>query len=825
MIGLVLVSHSRKLAQSLVDFVREMNPNSIPIVAAGGVGKNYEELGTDATDILEAINSVYSDDGVIILLDMGSAILSTELALDFLESSVAQKIKICSAPLVEGSISAAVQISLNMDIETVCQEALESLQGKQSHLQKDTDKNLETGTKVTNTEEQNKVEKILTINNLHGLHARPAAKFVQMAGEFLSHITVKNLTKNKGPVNARSLNKLAALEILYENQILVSAFGDDAAEAITALTQLNENNYGESSKVSLEPVTKRKRADGKFSISEGYAIGRAKLNNKKEDVMKEEIIEQPELEIKKITEALSESKNKISMDIENLQNILKKEEIEIFEAHKVLLDDPDIIEQTILLIKNQKYSAQYAWKKTIEKVVKKYQNLKDEYLQIRANDIQDIGRRVLDQMQGITSILEINSQEPVILFDRELTPTQVISLDSEKVIGIVTELGSTTSHAAILIRAIGIPALCGFDRLSEIKEQQKIILDGFTGELFIEPTKDVEKKYKQKFEKWKETQRQQLITARQPATTKDSYDIEVLANVSSIREAELATKSGADGIGLFRTEFLFFERNHPPTEEEQYNTFCKVAKILGAKKPITLRTFDLGGDKILPYLVFEKEENPFLGVRGIRLYDKFPKLFNEHIRAILRAATFYNFQIMLPMISQVEEFLKIKEVITDIHLDLEKNNITHKWPIKIGVMIETPSAVIIAKELAQVADFFSIGTNDLTQYTMAAERGNTSLESYSDSLHPSILRSIKNTVEAAQDTNIPLSICGEMASELVAIPLLLGLGIKKISIVSSKIPAIKERIRKINTQEEIDKNKKILLLENSREVRNFLSKD
>lgn len=824
MIGLVLVSHSRKLAQALVDFVKEMNPKPIPIVAAGGVGNNNEELGTDATDILDAINSVYSDDGVIILLDMGSAMLSTELALDFLEPVIAQKIKICSAPLVEGSISASVQIALDMDIETVCQEALESLQMKQSHLQKDEKKVLEVTT-TTNIEEFPKAEKILTINNLHGLHARPATKFVQTVGKFLSHVTVKNITKNKGPVNARSLNKLVALEIVYENQILILAYGNDAKEVITALTQLNENHYGESSKVSLEPVVKKKRTAEMFSVSEGYAIGRAKLNTRNKHVIKKEIIEQPQLEIKKFTEALTKSKNKISMDIENLKNILKKEELEIFEAHRVLLDDPDIIEQTILWIKNQKYSAQYAWKKTIEKVVKQYQNLKDEYLQIRANDIQDIGMRVLDQMMGTTSILEMDSQEPVILFDKTLTPSQVISLDSAKVIGIVTELGSSTSHVAILIRAIGIPALCGFVRFSEISDHQKIILDGFTSEIFIDPNEKIEKKYKQKLEEWKKTQTQQLVTAQQLATTKDSYNIEILANVSSIKEVELAARAGADGIGLFRTEFLFFERKRPPTEEEQYHIFCEVAKTLGIRKPITLRTFDLGGDKVLPYLSLEKEENPFLGVRGSRLYDALPKLFNEHIRAILRAANFYHFQIMLPMISQVEEFLKIKEIITNVHLDLQRDKITHRWPIKIGAMIETPSAVILAKELAQVADFFSIGTNDLTQYTMAAERGNTALEDYSDALHPAILRSIKTTVKAARDSNIPLSICGEVASELIAIPLLLGLGLNKISMVASKIPAIKERVRKINIQEEIDKNNQILLLENSYEVRNFLNKN
>jgi phosphoenolpyruvate-protein phosphotransferase len=443
-------------------------------------------------------------------------------------------------------------------------------------------------------------------------------------------------------------------------------------------------------------------------------------------------------------------------------------------------------------------NAESGWKTAIDALAQDYRSLTDPYQRQRAIDVEDVGLQVLAVLTGNPNDLSAELAEPSILCGNEFTPTQVAQYDPVSVLGLISGAGSATSHAAILARSLGIPAIAGASALiSNVPDGTLIGLDGANGQLWINPANDVVKQLTTQRTTWlaqRERLRQssQLIT-----TTHDGHRIEIAANLSGYADARVAVANGAEAVGVLRTEFLYLTRTVAPTEDEQVTTLQQIAAVMEGRAVI-VRTLDIGGDKSIPYLTLPMEANPFLGIRAIRLSLIHPDLFITQLRAILRAGVGNHLRILLPMITLVEEIAQTRQLIEEAHDALLAEGIAHAWPMQVGIMVETPAAALIAPVLAPMVDFFSIGTNDLTQYTLAAERGNPNLGHLSDALHPAVLRLIHEVVSAAHQNGKWAGVCGEVAADPTAIPILIGLGVDELSMNVHEIPQAKAIVRRLN---------------------------
>jgi len=407
----------------------------------------------------------------------------------------------------------------------------------------------------------------------------------------------------------------------------------------------------------------------------------------------------------------------------------------------------------------------------------------------------------------------------VILFAQDITPTETAQLDMTNILGIMTVGGGPTSHSAILARALGIPAISSASpSIERLPNGTLVALDGFSGKVWVNPESALQEELKARRETWLESRQKLLLTSHAPAKTRDGHHVEVFANIGNVQDAQNAVKNGADGVGLLRTEFLFLTRETPPSEAEQLTVLRQIGAAMG-DRPITVRTLDVGGDKEVPYIKLPPEANPFLGVRAIRMSLRNTDLFMVQLRAILRAATDFHFRIMFPMIANVDEVRQARAWLEKAHQQLVDENLPHTWPIETGIMVEIPSAALLSHILAREVDFFSIGTNDLTQYTLAAERGNPLLADMADALHPAVLRLIAEVVEAAHAEGKWVGVCGELAGNPLAVPVLVGLGVDELSLNSSGIPLTKSMIRTMDTIEVRILAKQILKTESVSEVR------
>jgi phosphocarrier protein FPr len=488
------------------------------------------------------------------------------------------------------------------------------------------------------------------------------------------------------------------------------------------------------------------------------------------------------------------------------------------------LQDPDLLEQVRNSIFDDHKNAAAAWDEKIKAISESYQRLDDPYLQQRAIDVRDVGNQVLFALANKTAVPKIELTEPVILFAHDLTPTETSQLDMRQVMGILTIGGGPTSHSAILSRALGIPAISGVSAAYEnLQDGTVLAMDGFSGNVWIDPTKKVIEEVKTRREEWIE-QREQLIQAsHELAATRDGHRVEVVANVGSVIDADAAVQNGAEGIGLLRTEFLFLTRNTAPTEDEQVISLRQIGDAMyangGNDLPIIVRTLDVGGDKELPYLDLPTEANPFLGVRAIRLSFRNPEVFITQLKAVLRAGEKYLFKIMFPMVANLDEVIAARDLLEEAHQSLQKEGVPHRWPIETGIMIEVPAAALLSSEIAPHVDFFSIGTNDLTQYTLAAERGNPELSNLSDALHPAVLRLIRQVTDAAHEYNKWVGVCGELAGDPLATPVLVGLGVDELSMYPDGIPRVKSILRSIDFSEAQTLAQQLINVNSPQEVR------
>lgn len=809
MVGLVIVSHSRRLAEALVQLASQVASADTPIVLAAGVGDNRQTFGTDATEIMEAIMKVDSVDGVVVLMDLGSAVLSAQMALELLPHEIGSHVRLCSAPLVEGTIAAAVQISMGSPLETVLTEARQAILPKIEMI----GDQIGSQESIIKEEDRKNAESVtVTLINLHGLHARPAARFVQKAASFQSDIKVKDLTNGKGPVSARSLNAITTLGAVENHQILISADGLDAQEAIQSLRSLVESGFGEPlasavpGEVRSAPKKQPQAVDEAelekgvvqaFPMSDGYAVGPLFRYEPAIPVVTDSPAENPDDEWEKLEKAIRRVLEQIDLRARQTKAALGDDQAAIFEAHALILQDPELLERVKEKIFSEKRNAAAAWDHIIQEVAGHYRSLEDPYLQQRSLDVEDVGRQVLQILVGATAVAPIQFEKPVILFAEDLTPTETAQLDLEKVLGIITAKGGPTSHSAILARGLGIPAVSGSGQMMLFQQSSGVIgLDGFTGKIWIDPSPEIQIRLLEQRKHWLENKKKLLEASLELARTKDGHRIEVFANIGNVKDAPIAVQNGAEGVGLLRTEFMFLTRETAPDEQEQYQSLRQIYNILGKDRPITVRTLDVGGDKRLPYIDLPKEDNPFLGMRALRLSLEKPELlFLPQIRAILRASEGFPCRIMFPMVADAEEIRSARGWVEKVHQEFSQRAISHAWPVELGIMVEIPSAALLSPVFANLVDFFSIGTNDLTQYTLAAERGNPALAYLSDGLNPAVLQLIEKVCHSAHQVGKWVGVCGELAGKPEAIPVLIGLGVDELSMSAPSIPRAKTIIR------------------------------
>ena len=539
-----------------------------------------------------------------------------------------------------------------------------------------------------------------------------------------------------------------------------------------------------------------------LAASPGIAIGQAWIFRPQTPNIDTRSI--TEDEIKSEYRAFRNAQAKVDAHLEALYNrVLEKQgehEAAIFESHRELLADEELENDIQALIRDERKTATAAVKEYLDQVAASMRALEDEYLRERAAEFEDLQNNLLLALNGLPFASLASAPPDSIIFAEDLTPSETAQLDVEKVRGFVLEHGGLTSHVAILARNLGMPAVMGMRNImNEVRSGITALLDGDTGKLILDPDDKTRGLYTEKKAQQDAQKAEYAKLHGKPATTEDGKTFALYSNIGSPNDLHLIDENGSEGIGLFRSEFLFMESKQAPSEDQQYAIYRKVAEHMKGKTVI-LRLLDIGGDKPLSYLNFPKEENPFLGWRGVRLYKDNPEVFLSQIRAAIRAAAYGDLWVMIPMVISLDELRWVKQQIAEQSIKLEAEGRNHNPHLKVGIMIETPASALIAEQLAQEAAFFSIGTNDLTQYTLAVDRGNTKISVLYDGLHPAVLRLMKMTCDAGRKAGIDVGICGEMGGQLEATPLLVGMGFNEISISGKMLPAVKYSISRLNAK-------------------------
>ncbi len=501
-------------------------------------------------------------------------------------------------------------------------------------------------------------------------------------------------------------------------------------------------------------------------------------------------------EINRFKDAVEKAKKDYAAVIEAMDDTLKAH-LSILETHVLLFKDKMIYEKTIETIKEEKINAEWALKKVTRQIKNMFKYVDDPYLKSRANDISQVSERIMSRLVGIKDEKISDIDKRVILVAHDLSPADTSQIQLEKIKGFITDRGGKDSHTSIIAKSLKIPSVLGLGKATLcIKNEDILIVDGYSGTVIINPPEETLFKYEERRERFEKFSAELARSSHLPAVTKDGFEMSLYSNIELVEEVVAARDNGAEGIGLFRTEFLYIDLKRFPTEEELYSKYKEVVELI-APNPVTIRTLDINGDKVNPELSNTEEANPALGLRGVRFCLNSRDVFKTQLKAILRAAHYGNVKILIPMISCLREVIEVKELLAESVAELEKAGNSYKKDVCLGVMIEVPSAVVMADKFARHVDFFSIGTNDLIQYTMAIDRRNRNVAHLYQPLNPAVLRMLKQTTEAARHNKIPVTMCGEMAGDFINVPILIGLGIKELSMNSGAIPVVKEVIRNI----------------------------
>ena len=770
------------------------------IEAAGGLDDG--SVGTDAARVHAAIERAMSDAGVLVLMDLGSALMSAEMATEMLDGDA--RVLLSEAPLVEGAVAAAAAARGGSSLEEVAREARAALAMKSSQLGSDeADAAVDEPAPVGEAD----AEARIPVLNEIGLHARPAALVVELAARHESDL---RLAKAAGgaAVSARSLTGLMTLGARLGDELLATASGPDAREAIDALVELARGGFGEGvvaagAERPSEPAPAEEDAAREdvaepepgavlegIAASPGVAVAPARHLGAGPPAPPEREAEEPESERRRLEQGRESARAAIEADRERVAARGAVAEAEIFSAHLALLDDEALLEPALASIDGGA-TAEGAWLEAAATVADTYRGLDAPLLRERAADVTDVGRRVAAAITGEGG--DSGPLEDGIVVADELTPAAAAALDPALVRGVATARGTPTAHAAILARALGLPAVVGLGaRLLAVPEGAALLLDGDRGSVQVSPADEVLAAAEERAARATERRAAAREHALEPARTRDGAVIEVAANVDTPAAAAAAVELGAEGVGLLRTEFMFLDRPSLPSEDEQAELLGEIAQALDGR-PLIVRTLDAGADKPLPAVPMEPEANPFLGQRGIRLSLARPELFRTQLRAILRVAAEHPLKLMFPMVATETE---LEQALVLLARAREETGVDAA--IETGIMVEVPAAALLSERLARSVDFFSIGTNDLTQYVMAAERGNEHVAPLLAGPQPALLRLVRETVAGAEAHGRWVGVCGELAGDAPAAVLLAGLGVRELSMAPPLVPEVKAALRGIS---------------------------
>jgi multiphosphoryl transfer protein len=827
-IGLVIVSHSAKLAEGVAELAGQMGDEGLRIAVAGGLDQPGEALGTDAVRVVRAIEETWSEDGVLVLMDLGSAVLSAELALELLPEERRRGVLLTEAPLVEGAVAAAVAAAHGDSLETAAAEARGGLAGKAAHLASGPRSNEGLTPEAT----QGPTLRLVVANPL-GLHARPSALFVRTAAGFDAEVSVCNVTAGRGPVGAGSLNAVATLGVRRGDEILVQASGRQAAEALAALRRLAEDNFGDLRKAGVRGMADRhERApspagrapqsaasprvgpepDGQgvslsnplsrpapgsvlqgLAASPGMATGKARRLEAVQPEAPDGPSHDPEADWTSLLRALADAGADISRARRSVARRAGAYEAAIFDAHLLFLEDEALLGPARNRVFREGLNAARAWTETVSAAATAWDTLDDPYQRSRAADLRGVGEQVLRHLLALPSSRVAAGAG--ILVASDLSPAEAAALDRSRVVGVACAFGGPTSHGAILARSLGIPAVVALGpSLLTVAEGTLLSLDGEAGTVIVDPTADALEAARRGRARSARREAAARKRAHLPAVSRDGQVVEVAANVTGPEDVPAALAAGADGVGLLRTELLFLDADEMPPEDDQERAYRAVAEGLEGR-PLTVRTLDVGADKQLPYLTLPREQNPFLGLRGIRLSLSHPDLLAAQLRAVLRVAADHPVRVMFPMVAVADELRRARETLQEAGESLKTAGVAVPDRIEVGIMVEVPAAALMAEAFVPHVDFFSLGTNDLAQYVLAADRANAEVAALADALHPAVLRLIDQVARAAAAGGRRVAVCGEVAGDPLAVPLLLGLGVSELSMSPARIPRAKQAVR------------------------------
>lgn len=535
--------------------------------------------------------------------------------------------------------------------------------------------------------------------------------------------------------------------------------------------------------------------------SEGIGIGKVVLIEEHDLTVEKKSVTDTDAELKRLQDAIEKFVAITNEMADKMAKTVGEQDADILRGHIIMLQDPMIEEQISALMISEKISAEMALEQVLDQTAEMFAAVPDELIQQRATDLMDIKSRMLKILMGIEEVDISQVPENTVLVARDLTPSMTAGINPANIAGILTEVGGRTSHSAILARAMEIPAVLSIEGICGIvKNGDTVVLDGSKGEAIVNPDEATVKEFEKKFADYAAEKELLKAYKGKPSQTKDGVKVELVSNIGKPEDADKVVECDGEGIGLFRTEFLFMDRDSVPTEEEQFEAYKKVAETMKGK-PVIIRTLDIGGDKAIPYLGLETEENPFLGFRAIRFCLKRRDIYEVQLRALLRASAFGDIKIMVPLVTGVDELRAVKVILEDIKRQLDKDGIAYNKDVKVGVMMETPAACMMADALAKEADFFSIGTNDLTGYTMAVDRGNAKVAYLYSTYNPAVLRAIKRIIECGKAEGIMVGMCGEAAADPKLIPLLLAVGLDEFSVSATSVLKTRKTISDCNIDE------------------------
>ena len=859
-VGLVIVSHSAQLAAGVVELAGQMTQGKTPIAGAGGAIDDI--LGTSADKILEAIQSVDGPDGVLVLLDLGSAILSAEMALEFLSDEQREHVRLSYAPLVEGAVAAALEASLGRTLAQVQQVAEKTANVEQLQMLKpltpveNESVEIVAPAGIIPPDEAPESTVQLTLANPTGLHARPASLFVQAAAGFQANIHASGRGKE---TDATSIFGVLSLGLRQGDTLTIRASGKDSEAAIKALSELVNANFYETTPENATPAVGadlsgappiyRPQQPGEpwhgITTSAGVAVGPALLYSSGSITLSaiephSISLDQIAAEQERLRGALTAAAGELHSLALSLESSVGQAQAAIFDAQALMLRDPALLETSLHEIEAKHIDAAGALAESGERYASTLETIDDPLIAGRAVDMRDaVGRAIEKLVDRLASKQDLSSlNQPVILIARDLTPSDTAQLRPEFVLGICTVQGGPTAHAAILARALGIPAIAGLNEaaLQIIHSGDALGLDADNGLLYHLPTPEIHAQLAGRLAALQQ-QRAILKAAAQQEQAPIIFNgkhIQLLANVGSEAEAEAARQWNAQGIGLLRTEFLFAKATTLPDENEQRQLYTRVFRAFNGDtasqpKPIVVRTLDAGADKpmaaldsVLGQMV---EENPALGLRGIRIHLAHQSLLEQQLAAMLLAAgeTSTQLHIMFPMITTVDELQATRSIFDRVYKRLKSQQVTVPSHVLIGIMVEVPAAVIMAPELAEYADFFSIGSNDLTQYTLACDRTNASVSDLYNPMQPAVLRLIHQVALAGNRAGKPVAVCGEMAGNVRLAPLLVGLGVDELSMTPTALPQVRTELAQWSSQEFTEMAEKVLHLKTIAQVEQILT--